>query len=229
MTAEEINLALADVLTNIAEGDREKIASKIILSVTQNLTNKTFLRGMSESLNAISDPDRHGKRWVQNFAGTAIPSVSAGVARAIDPTIREARDIVDYFKSRIPLVSKTLPAKKDIFGKPLERTGTVATRLISPVQVSKEKNNVVDTELQRLDIYLGMPGRRVGKTDIPPREYETLTTQAGQKLYKELHAMITADYYKKLSDINKEKLIRRKVSSIRKKERKPYREKYDQE
>jgi len=205
----------AEIWEDIKEGEREKIAARIILSVSQNLTNKTFLQGLSSAMNAISDPERYGDDFIRNFAGTVIPSGVAATARATDPYIRDTQNIIDHIKSRIPGVSTSLPPRRDVYGKPLERGGTPVSRGISPVRISEVKENTVDRELKRLGIDLGMPSRRVGERKLTSGEYSQVTKKAGEIVYKALSSLIQSPIYQRVPDEVKKKRIRSVVSQIR--------------
>ena len=62
----------------------------VIASVMQNLENKTWLSGLSDVLEVIKDPMRNSQAFVERLAGSvAVPTISAQVARTIDPVARE--------------------------------------------------------------------------------------------------------------------------------------------
>ena len=49
------------------EFEIDRLASMLMGSVTNNLTNKTFLSGISSAIQVITDPSRYGERFIQRF------------------------------------------------------------------------------------------------------------------------------------------------------------------
>jgi hypothetical protein len=50
----------------------------------------------------VTDPERYGKSYLKGMVGTVIPAISAQTAQTLDPTVREARTVLDTLKARIP-------------------------------------------------------------------------------------------------------------------------------
>lgn len=79
----------------VSDDEANNIGSLIMGSLSKNLVSKTWLKGPSDLLNAMNDPDRYGPRYVQGLVGTLVPTGVAQVARTQDPYLRHARDILD--------------------------------------------------------------------------------------------------------------------------------------
>jgi hypothetical protein len=62
---------LTDVMT---EAEQKDVVALITGSISRNLTSKTWLRGISDMVEAFNDPVRYGQQWVQNLAGTVVPT-----------------------------------------------------------------------------------------------------------------------------------------------------------
>lgn len=131
----------ADFVDAMRDDDSEinEKAGKIILSFSRNIASKTYLTSISGLLDAISDPERSGGAYVEKMAGSLIPSGVAAISRATDKYVREAETPLEAVKARVPGLSKTLPVKVGAFEIPIERPGNAAMRLLSPVQISKER------------------------------------------------------------------------------------------
>ena len=217
------------VFDKSTEEEKEQIASKLIKSITENLTNKTFMQGLTTAMNAISDPERSGQYFLESLAGTAVPTGVAQVAKAIDPTLRETETIVDHIKSRIPGVSKKLPPKVDRRGKEVKREGGVAANILSPVWVSTEVSDKVDKELRRLKVFPGRMSKETATGDkIPPTPYAKMLKDVGPKVFKALDNLISSKGYKNFSDEQKQKLVKDVISRIKSYGRIPYKYKqYD--
>lgn len=214
----------------IGERPLSEITAKIALSVANNLTSKTYVKGLTDALNAVQDFDRHGKTWIEHLAGTAIPAAVAQANRAADPYMREVRSFLDYFKSRIPGVAQALPVKRDIYGKPVEKTGGIVTRLLSPVEVSREKGTDLDRELLRLDVAVGRPQITMGKKGeekrLSPKQYDEYSVLIGQEVEKWLESIIKNPAYAKLSDDEKKDTLESALIKARNKARRMFIGKY---
>ncbi|KKN20425.1 hypothetical protein LCGC14_0935620, partial [marine sediment metagenome] len=197
---------------DLDELEQSELISQIVLSITRNFTSKTYLRGLTDAINAISEPERYGRYWLEGLAGTAIPTVVADVARAIDPYFRRPETPLEAVKARIPGLSKSVPARRGVFGKPIERPGGTATKLLSPVYVSPEKGGMVERELARLKISLGRPSRMMmfegQEVEMTRPEYEQFQEARGQLAQQELAAFVRQPFYNQLSDEDKVSIIR---------------------
>lgn len=109
------------------EGDADDLATAVLLSILNNLKDKTYLQSISAALDAINDPDRSAAKWVGQVGEGLIPFSSALRNYANpDPYMREARSLVDHMLDRMPGFSQNLPPQRDPFGYPVKvRTGLV--------------------------------------------------------------------------------------------------------
>lgn len=74
-------------------------------SFTENITNKTFLTGVSDFINVIFNPDRYGEASIQRFLSSFVPTASYYVRKADDPIMRDAQTLTDQYLNRIPGLS----------------------------------------------------------------------------------------------------------------------------
>lgn len=212
------------VFNQSTDKEKDKIASQLIKSVTENLTNKTFMRGVTTAMNAISEPERYGQYFLESLAGTVVPTGVAQVAKAVDPTLRETETVIDHIKSRIPGQSQKLPPRVDRWGKEIKREGGFAANLISPVWVSTDVSSAVDDELRRLNVFPGRVSKeKAGGGKIEPEPYSKMLKEIGPKVYNTLDTFIKSDVYKDLSDELKKKQVESIISAMRRIGRLPYR------
>lgn len=135
-------------------GDLSGMAEKAFASITENLTNKTFLSTLTNLSSAISDPQRYGATFLKQLQGSAIPNsigfIPVGhLARALDPTYRETRAAsLSPFMAKIPGASTALAPQYGPTGEERQRKGTFVERLISPYtrSVQEEGPKTVGTE-----------------------------------------------------------------------------------
>lgn len=158
-----------------------KLAAMLGASFTENITNKTFLTGVSDFINVIFNPDRYGEASLQRFASSFVPTASYYVRKAEDPIMRDAQTLTDQYLNRIPGLSTELPAKRNVFGEIRTFSKGAAPKWMggigetfSPVATSKVKNDVVFEELAKLKIVPVKPKRQIYGVDIDSRQYEDM-------------------------------------------------------
>ena len=212
-------MGMAADMNQIKKGMNEKenfnLAAAILGSITTNLSNKTFLQGLSNIVMAVSDPTRYGPQLIKNLAGSVVPSVSGGVARAIDPNMRDIRTTADTLQSRIPGMSQDLPAKLTVWGEPIERPGSPASRFLSPMPISEEKGSPIEKEMTRLDLDIGYPSRKIGKVELEPDEYWEMVAKGSQPAKKMLDMLAQSSTWKAKSTYQKEHDIKSIVNRYR--------------
>lgn len=208
--------------------EKSSLAAAISTAVGQNILNKTWMQGASNAMNAITDPNRYGESWVQSLAGSAVPGVVATAARALDPNMRQAQDIIDGIKTRLPVISEEVLPKLNLWGEPIKKSegvaerfvGKVPSRFVSPVQVSPENRSKIDKEIVRLIGvgYLqppGPPGKVVGGIDLTPEQYQEMQSRGGGLAKKSLERIVETDVYKKAPDMAKTKIIESVIENYR--------------
>ncbi len=167
-----------------AEGNKpelEELATMLAASFTENITNKTFLTGISDFINVMFNPDRYGEASIQRFLASFVPTASYYVRKNSDPLIRDSQSVMDAFYNRIPGLSTELPARRNVFGEERrfqegaapEFLGNIG-KTFSPVAKSTITNDVVFNELVDLKITPSTPKRTIGGVDLTPKQYESL-------------------------------------------------------
>ena len=112
---------------NLNDQQNENITSAAILTVMKNLTNKTYLRGISDALELLSDPTENK---VTRFAGTVvgnyIPYSSLrrqGIPGVLAPddTAYETRSFVDEVLKNTPFTESLDPRVDILTGDPITK------------------------------------------------------------------------------------------------------------
>jgi hypothetical protein len=171
----------AEIMTQLETGDidYEKIPATALMAFSRNVTQKTFVRGVADLIEALEDPDRYGERYVQRLAGSVIPAGVAQAARLNDPVLREVNSVLDQIRSRIPGLSSSLPPRRNIWGEPIVLTGALGPDMISPIYTSEQKKDPVSDEMIRLRLPLSMPEKQIGGVELTPQEYDRYVQLAG--------------------------------------------------
>lgn len=175
----------SEISGSLKDHEAQEIVAHLSMAVAQNLTSKTFLRGISEAVNAIDDPVRYGERWWQNFAGTVVPTGISQISRVNDPYLREVRSVSDKIKSRIPGYSKDLPPRRNIWGEPIILSGGLGPDIVSPFYTSTVKDDPVSKELVRIQSPITMPGRYIQDIELDSKQYDRLVILTGKEPIEE--------------------------------------------
>jgi len=114
---------------NIDDQQKEAIISTAMLTVFKNVTNKSYLRGISEALEIIASPtENKAARFFGNLAGNLIPYSALrnqGIPGITEPDqiAYESRSFVDKILNKLSLGEKYLEPKRDLLtGEPIEKT-----------------------------------------------------------------------------------------------------------
>jgi hypothetical protein len=167
----------AEISGHIEANGADELAAKIVMSVNRNITNKTFLSGVSALADALSDPDRFGQKFINNLAGSVVPSGVAQLARQTDkeiiftdpttgevidrPVMRETRTALDRIKSRLPGYASDLPPRRNIWGEPIFLDGGLGPDSVSPFYQSRLSSDFTTQEMVRIKAELSRPERKI--------------------------------------------------------------------
>lgn len=195
--------------------EEEDAVSKISMAVATNLTNKTFLRGISDALNAISDPERYGARWAQSVAGSTVPAIFGALTRTIDPTLRRPSGPLEAIQARIPVISKSIKPLRNVWGEPVIIQETGPERFLSPVRRSLAIPDKSTLELIRLDIHPGTLKRKLGKIELSEDEYDNLVETAGTMAHERVYQIVNNPNYDSRPDEFKERIIKDAIERAR--------------
>jgi len=180
-----------EISDKIDSGEADNIAGLIIGSIAKNITSKTWLRGLSDAIKVLDDPDRYGERWVQRLAGTAIPTGVAQIARTQDPALREARSMIDVLKSRIPGQRETLfPVRSPYTGEPIVREGGLGPDILSPVYTSTVKDNPVAKMAEELGVKVSKPQRKIMDIELSDAQYDKYSELTGRYVKNSLDMLV---------------------------------------
>ncbi len=131
-TVQPLNVPLAIVANGFqawreAQGDpdttADQIATSIIGGTASSLLDQSFLSGVSALVDALGDPERYGRRFVQQLATGFVPlsGFLRTVAHATDPIVRNPKSVMEGVQAIIPGQGRTLEPRLTRFGEPVPR------------------------------------------------------------------------------------------------------------
>jgi hypothetical protein len=193
-------------------GSPTEAISKAMSASVKAFTEQTFLTGLSDAINAITDPKRYASQYLPNLVASFIPTLVSDVARATDDKERRPDTTLDRVKARIPGARQTVEPQVDILGREQARVGNPLEVLIDPTRPTPEVGTIVTEELRRLAI----SGFNVSPTKLGDRQgYEALTPEENTKLWKftgqivnqKLSSLFTNEQYQKAPEDQKAKAV----------------------
>ena len=178
---------LKENIANINDEDKSDIFGSAFLTVFKNVTNKTYLRGLSDVFEVLAEPTpKNISQFFGGVVGNIIPFVSfrsQGIPGILDPDKEalETRSFIDQVIAKTPFAKDYLERKRDILtGDPIEKkpTGLVINPdgiasfsfwFMGPTMVGKSsdvKQDPVSYEVARLKLTLSAPETKKFKVDL---------------------------------------------------------------
>ena len=167
-------------------GEFDKMAALVSTSFAKNITSKTFLKGLSDTLAFFNNPEK-GERLYQNLIAsflTPFSSLNANIARVEDPYLRQANSIWERINARSWTFGdrSTLPFVVNIWGerRKYENLDNWAGRLFNPIYMQTEKNDKVTNTMLKIDAIPSLPGKRINGVELTVEQHNTYKELAGQ-------------------------------------------------
>jgi hypothetical protein len=193
----------------------------------QALLGESFLAGMKNLVDALSDPAHSASRFATGIVGGFVPLESADrtLNDALDPTVRNPNGMYERILSGLPVVSKSIPPKLDALGRPSTKEGSSGFASLFPGGFADARpRGFVDKELDRLsDLGLrniGFVGKTVTVDDVKINltrdERDAAQRMRGQYLQAYLGKLFSSAEYKAMTNEDK---LQEAESAIRDAER----------
>ncbi|WP_053122335.1 hypothetical protein [Pseudomonas sp. P1.31] len=189
--AQWLSMAADLATTDYQHKDAGDIAAGLLGSFANATINKTYMQGLSNFSEFLSDPKRNGSWYLQQQAGTlAQPfTLLSNIASENDPYGRETNSVLDAIKYRVPGLRQDLPVKLDHFGAPVpNRTypgGPLS--IAAPIAQSKETADPVRLEAARIG---WAPGKTQDHFTIKKQRYNLSDDQMSE--FNELAGKLTS-------------------------------------
>lgn len=187
--------------------------------------DQSFVTGIQQPVNAITDPARYGKSYVGNQMASVMPNIGKDLAKSLDPVQREANTITDYVKQATPLVRNTLIEKRDTLGNVMPQEPTGLGAFFDLFNSKTPVDNAVVNELGRLS----QTGNDATPSKLTPdqtilkqkvkltfEQLNQLEKGVGEALKPRLESLITSPNYQQLDDEQKAQAIDKIVQETRK-------------
>ena len=115
----------------------EEKVSGFFFDILRNINNQTFMSGVADWLEAISNPESvsAGKFFTRFGASFVVPNIVRTVAQTQDRVLRQARTFEEQVKTGIPGISKQVEPRLSELGVPIVFEGSA----LLPFTTTKEK------------------------------------------------------------------------------------------
>lgn len=183
----------AETGAQMKENDQQTAAGAIFLSLTRNLTSKTFLFGLTDAMDAITSGDAEEiGRWFDRRAASYLPNVVNDFNN--DPYLRETQGVLEAVQARVPGWSQNLAPRRNYLGEAITAPpgylpwaeGSAVANGISPVGLSTSVNDPVKKELGRLGRAFTAPSPRIENQSVDLNAFRMPDGQQAYDRYQEL-------------------------------------------
>jgi len=201
------------------------------MGIGKDFTNQTFLQGLQQPLNAISDPARYGGTYLPNQAASIIPNVVKDTAKAFDPTQRETyvpgdmgQSIANAFKAGTPGLRNTVTPKRDALGNELKQEPSGTNAFVDLFNSKTPNKSSVVSEMARLYSTGNSvtpskltPSQKVLGQDVKltQSQLDKLEKDTGQPITQQFNQLMETTEYKDASDSVKKKALDNIVTEVR--------------
>lgn len=202
----------------MSEEDAEEVATAMVAAVAANLTNKTYMKGLADAIDAIQQPQDKMAYWIQQrVASSVVPSYVNQIRKSNDPTMREVQSIMDAVFNRTPGLSSSLPPRRNFLGKPIKMDDGGPLGAINPFVFDERTAGPVVEELISLKMGLSLPPEKVNEGRIDLHQFKTKTGQDAwdrlcelrtvkinnkNTLEEDLEKLIASERYQKLPRVD---------------------------
>ena len=155
-----------------ADAQFNEMFAAAVFSVAQNIKDKSYFRGVSDLVEAMSNPDRFSETYLTRFAGSFVPAIINEGTKASDPHLKYTHDTISKIKSRVPGLSEDIPNRVDLWGRDIKFQSGLGKLYdaVSPIYVSQSKESPIDKEILRLKYHPSHPRYiRIRGENVPLR------------------------------------------------------------
>lgn len=206
----------ADMATKydgLSESQKDDAAVMVVTSIMANLSNKTWLSGVSDMMEAINDPQRYAAGFGKRMAGSlVVPTGVNQVTRSVDPVARQRDDYGDAIANRIPGLSDNLFPTRNVLGEPIVSEGGVGPDILSPIWESTDRNDPVIEKLLKARISINKPQR----DDMPAKDWDAYQDLVGRNARPALSALVLHPAFDTLDQGEQLKAVRKVMATARK-------------
>jgi hypothetical protein len=182
----------------------QEVTAMAINAVSQVVISKTYLEGISNFVEMMTNPGRRTEKYVNDLFASFLPATSANafVKNMVDPVQREAGSPMEAVQARIAGLSDNLPPRRDLWGKEISGESGLG-RLYDGLTPAASKpiiDSPIDKEMVRLESSPERIGKKTAFDGVQvnfkryPKAYDEYVRLAGNDLKHPAWQMGAKDY-----------------------------------
>lgn len=173
---------------NLVDG----LTQSIVLSIARNITNKTYLTGITNVTNAISNPEQFGPTLVNQYVSSLVP-FSAALDQskstvADDAVLRDVRSMADAVRAKIPFLAEEVAPQRNILGEVMSKPAALGPDMFSPIMYTQVTDDRILQEFGILGHGFTPPKATRGAIDLT--QFQTGGGQGAYDRWLELHGVV---------------------------------------
>ncbi len=175
------------------------------------VVNEVGFQSLKNLFEALHD-EKKGTAWAARTAGTFLPFSSAlgQSASFMDPSMREAKSLLDGIKNQIPGQRETLLPKRDWLGQPVPNP-----QFHNIIRQRQANVDPVNAEMDRLQIHPGPPQDRIGGVKLSPKLNDDYQVYAGAMTKTALDHLVAQPGWTELPTSTRINMIHATIKSSR--------------
>lgn len=221
--------ATADSVLKAIESDSDpdaNVVAAITSAIPRFMVSQTFMSGIRDAMDAVSDGERYGNKYINRLAGSAVPfsSFNRWIAQNIDPIIRRPGDVIESMKVGLPGLSKQVPPLITSTGEPATRPSFEDGFLqgaLKNIAIPSRKEHVspLDIEDEFLERRTTFPSKNLGGIKLNNKEFSRLKASSGKNVTNARKQLQASPGWKTASPEGRNQLLDALVRAARKQAR----------
>jgi hypothetical protein len=145
---------------------------------------------LSNVVQAIEDPQRHGERYASALISSFVPFASASYQfeRYTDNSVRQANGIIESIKQKIPGYAEDLMPRRDTWGEPVQNNNF-------GVEVS---NDPVKQYLASAGFNVAMPPKQIMGVKLDEQQYDDFVRISGRTAKMQLDRIVHSSQWQRI-------------------------------
>ena len=191
------------------------LAQQMAFEGIKKTGDQPFLQGLTGAVAATQQPETTGDKYINRTIGSLVPNLVSTLADSFDKNQKNPTGPWQYIEQNIPGLSKNVPNKIDMFGKPVPNSGNGGLAWLDPFQSSKATPSPIIAEAKAVGANLSAADQTVFNTKLDNKDFAIYQVIQGVYLKATLEAMIASDEYQNLAPSDKKAAFEKQVTDIR--------------
>jgi hypothetical protein len=207
---------------DLEDDDRAKGWMAMVAMFGNATISTTYLSGLAGTFNALTDPQRYGPQFFEQYAASLVPKIVGQTAMIADPEKREIDGVMDAIQSQLPFFRERLMPARDVWGEPKKNERLFG---VLPIATSEESKDKVRTEAMRLELAITdvpkflleagplKPGER--RIELTPEQRDIARAVSGKRAMEILAPIVNSEDWKNIPDFAKALVYQRVLQAAR--------------